>query len=213
MFASPPEQSLEWKEDGVVGAHKFIKRLWKLYVENALCESTVIDLSKLQGEQKKLFAKTHETIQKVSDDYGRRHMFNTAIAAIMELSNSITKFKVNNDCDKQVIKFALDQAIILLSPVAPHMTQALWQAAGNKILIVDQSWPEVDEAALVKDEVLIILQVNGKTRGKISVAADASKDAIEALAMENENVTKFVEGKTVRKVIVVPGRLVNIVAN
>jgi leucyl-tRNA synthetase len=213
MFASPPEQSLEWKDDGVVGAHKFIKRLWKLYVENALCESITIDLDKLQGEQKKLFAKAHETIAKVTDDYGRRHMFNTAIAAIMELTNAITKFNVKDDLDKQVVKFALDQAIILLSPVAPHMTQALWQAAGNKTLIVDQPWPLVDEAALVKDEVLIILQVNGKTRGKISVAADANKDAIEALAMENENVSKFIDGKTVRKIIVVPGRLVNIVAN
>jgi len=213
MFASPPEQSLEWKEDGVVGAHKFIKRLWKLYVENAMCESSAVELSKLSGEQKKLFAKTHETIAKVSDDYDRRHMFNTAIASIMELTNAIAKFKVTDDIDKQVIKFALDQAIILLSPVVPHMTQALWQAAGNESLIVDQSWPEVDEAALVKDEVLIILQVNGKTRGKISVAADASKNAIEELAMENENVAKFIEGNTVRKVIVVPGRLVNIVAN
>jgi leucyl-tRNA synthetase len=213
MFASPPEQSLEWKDDGVVGAHKFIKRLWKLYTENGLVQATAIDLNQLSREQKSLYGKAHQTIAKVSDDFGRRHMFNTAIAAIMELTNAIAKFKVNDALDKAVIKFALDQAIILLSPVVPHVTQALWQAAGNTNLIVDQPWPQVDEAALVQDEVLIILQVNGKTRGKISVSADASKADIETLALANENVVKFIEDKTVRKVIVVPGRLVNVVAN
>lgn len=213
MFASPPEQSLEWREDGVHGAHKFIKRLWKLYVENALFVAEPLDTSSFSAGQKLLYAKTHETIAKVSDDYGRRHMFNTAIAAVMELTNAITKFAVNDELDKAVVKHALDNAIILLSPVAPHMAQALWKLSGQSELIVDVSWPEVDEAALVKDEVLIILQVNGKMRGKVSVAADASKEAIETLAKENENVSKFIEGKTIRKVIVVPGRLVNIVAN
>ncbi|TQV85451.1 leucine--tRNA ligase [Aliikangiella coralliicola] len=215
MFASPPEQSLEWREDGVHGAHKFIKRLWKLYVDYALVDVKPVDLKTLSGKQKKLYSKTHETIAKVSDDYGRRHAFNTAIAAIMELTNAISKFDADdqNEMDKAVVKHALDNAIILLSPVAPHMAQALWQASGKETLIVDQAWPQVDEAALVKDEILIILQVNGKVRGKVSVAADASKDEIESLAMENENVAKFVEGKTVRKVVVVPGRLVNIVAN
>ena len=149
----------------------------------------------------------------MTDDYGRRHSFNTAIAAIMELTNAIAKFAVNDEQDKAVIKHALDHAIILLSPVAPHMAQALWEAAGKEKLIVDEAWPQADEAAMVKDEVLIVLQVNGKVRSKVSVAADASKDQIEAMALEDENVAKFIEGKTVRKVIVVPGRLVNIVAN
>ncbi len=213
MFAAPPEQSLEWREDGVHGAHKFIKRLWKLYMENALQEVGEIDLAKLSAEQKALYGKTHETIAKVSDDYHRRHAFNTAIAAIMELTNAIAKFEVNNNDDKAVIKHALDHAVILLSPVTPHMAQALWQAANKPCMIIDEKWPQVDEAALVKDEVLMILQVNGKMRGKVNIAADASKEAIEAMALENENVKKFIEGNTVRKVIVVPGRLVNIVAN
>ena len=213
MFAAPPEQSLEWRDDGVHGAHKFIKRLWKLYIENALIETPAFALSDLSAEQKTLYGKTHETIAKVSDDYERRYSFNTAIAAVMELTNAIAKFKVTSDIDKAVVKHALDNAIILLSPVTPHMAQALWQTAGKSQLIVDEAWPEVDQAALVKDEALIILQVNGKVRGKISVAADASKDEIEALALENENVKKFTEGQTIRKVIVVPGRLVNIVAN
>ncbi|MCW9016148.1 MAG: class I tRNA ligase family protein, partial [Kangiellaceae bacterium] len=213
MFASPPEQSLEWREDGVHGAHKFIKRIWKLYVDNALQEAGEVDLEKLSSEQKALYGKTHETIAKVSDDYARRHSFNTAIASIMELTNAIAKFEVKNEQDTAVIKHALDHAILLLSPVAPHMAQALWQTAGKEKLIVDEDWPQADNAAMVKDEVLIVLQVNGKVRSKVSVAADASKEQIEAIALENENVAKFVEGKTVRKVIVVPGRLVNIVAN
>ncbi|TQV73968.1 leucine--tRNA ligase [Aliikangiella marina] len=213
MFASPPEQSLEWRDDGVQGAHKFIKRLWKLYVENALIEKTAITLADLNKEQKALFSKTHQTIAKVSDDYGRRHSFNTAIAAIMELTNAIAKFEVSSEQDGAVIKFALDTAVLLLSPVAPHMAQALWQAAGYHNLIVDEPWPVHDETALVKDVVTIVLQVNGKLRGKIEVAADASKEEIEALAKDDENVAKHIEGKTIRKVIVVPGRLVNIVAN
>jgi len=213
MFAAPPEQSLEWREDGVHGAHKFIKRLWKLFVENALVETSEFTLDSLSSEQKALYGKTHETIAKVSDDYDRRHSFNTAIAAVMELTNAIAKFDAKDDLDKAVVKHALENAIILLSPVAPHMAQALWEASGKDKLIVDEIWPEVDEAALVKDEVLIVLQVNGKVRDKISIAADASKDAIEAMAIDNENVKKFTEGKTIRKVIVVPGRLVNIVAN
>lgn len=213
MFASPPEQTLEWRDDGVHGAHKFIKRLWKLYVENVEADTIDIDFQTLSAEQKGLYGKTHETIEKVSDDIGRRYSFNTAIAAIMELTNAISKFAVNDAIDKAVIKHALENAIILLSPVTPHMAQALWQNSGKQNLIVDEPWPQVNEAALVKDEVLIILQVNGKMRGKVSVAADASKDEIETLAKENENVIKFIEGKTIRKVIVVPGRLVNIVAN
>jgi len=167
----------------------------------------------LTPEQKKLYSKTHETIGKVSDDYERRYAFNTAIASIMELTNAIGKFNIETDDDKQVVKYALKQAIILLSPVTPHMAQALWQASEREELIVDQAWPQVDEKALVKDEILYILQVNGKMRGKINVDADVDKKTIESLALENENVAKFVEGKTIRKVIVVPGKLINIVAN
>lgn len=213
MFAAPPEQSLEWREDGVHGAHKFIKRLWKLYNDHALVAASDIDLASLSSQQKALFSKTHQTIAKVTDDYERRHAFNTAIAAIMELTNAVAKFEVKDELDQAVIKHALDHAIILLSPVAPHMTQALWHLSGNAGLIVDQPWPKFDEAALVKDEVTIVMQVNGKLRGKIEVAADASKADIEALALADENVSKHIEGKTVRKVIVVPGKLINIVAN
>ncbi len=215
MFASPPEQTLEWKDDGVHGAYKFLRRLWKAYTGNALNEATTFSLKELNKQQKELYRKTNETIEKVTDDYDRRHSFNTAIAATMELVNAIVKFlSVDaSGLDKSVIKHALDTAVLLLSPVVPHICQELWSLSGHSEMIVDAKWPVCDKAALTKDEILIILQVNGKTRGKIEVAADLDKDAIEALAMQDENVKKFIDGKTVRKVIVVPGRLINIVAN
>jgi len=213
MFASPPEQTLEWREDGVNGAHKFLRRLWKLYIENGLEVYSAIDLASLNKDQKSLYRKTNETIEKVTDDYQRRHSFNTAIAAIMELVNAVIKFESSDKQSQSVVKHALDTAVLLLSPVVPHICQELWQLSGKETLVVDANWPVCDKASLTKDEILIILQVNGKTRGKIEVAADLDKAAIEALALEDENVVKFIDGKTVRKIIVVPGRLVNIVAN
>ncbi len=219
MFASPPEQTLEWKDDGVHGAYKFLRRLWKVYTENALIEETAFSIKDLNKQQKELYRKTNETIEKVSDDYERRHSFNTAIAATMELVNAIVKFSNSeiNEIDKSVIKYALDTTVLLLSPVVPHICQELWSlsgtVSGRAEIIVDAKWPVCDKAALSKDEILIILQVNGKTRGKIEVATDLDKEAIETLAMQDENVKKFIEGKIVRKVIVVPGRLINIVAN
>lgn len=215
MFASPPEQTLEWKDDGVHGAYKFLRRLWKAYTENALIDETAFSVKNLNKQQKELYRKTNQTIEKVSDDYDRRHSFNTAIAATMELVNAIVKFlsPESSETDKAVIKHALDTTVLLLSPVVPHICQELWSLSEKTEMIVDAKWPVCDKAALTKDEILIILQVNGKTRGKIEVSADLNKDAIENLALQDENVQKFVDGKTVRKVIVVPGRLVNIVAN
>ncbi len=213
MFASPPEQTLEWKEDGVNGAFKFLKRLWKIYNDYALVKSVAFKLDELNKSQKEIYRKTNLTIEKVTDDYQRRHSFNTAIAAVMELINAVAKAQVKESLDKAVVKHALDTVVLLLSPVVPHISQELWQLSGHVELVVDAKWPSCDKKALTKDEVLIILQVNGKTRGKIEVSASSTKEAIEALAMQDENVIKFVDGKTVRKVIVVPGRLVNIVAN
>jgi len=214
MFASPPEQTLEWKDDGVHGAYKFLRRLWKAFNENALeVDASQINIVELNKEQKALYRKTNETIEKVSDDYERRHSFNTAIAATMELVNAIIKFEASTELDKAVVKHALDITVLLLSPVVPHISQELWSLSGRDTLIINEEWPICDKNSLTKDEMLIILQVNGKTRGKIEVAADADKESIEKLAMKDENVIKFIEGKTVRKVIVVPGRLINIVAN
>jgi len=215
MFASPPEQTLEWSDDGVHGSYKFLRRLWKAYTENALIEPSEFSLKDSTKSQKELYRKTNQTIEKVTDDYERRHSFNTAIAAVMELTNAIVKFSssMSDDEDKNIIKHALDTAVLLLSPVVPHICQELWHLSGRNELIVDADWPTCDEDALARDEMLIIIQVNGKTRGKMEVAADADKGVIEKLALQDENVVKFVDGKTVRKVIVVPGRLVNIVAS
>lgn len=218
MFAAPPEQSLEWRDDGVNGAYKFIKRLWNLTIQHLQQadqsnQQQPIKMAELSDQQKQLYAKTHQTIAKVTDDFARRHSFNTAIAATMELINSISKFAVNDKKDQQLMNYALDKTLIMLSPIIPHMTQALWQLAARKNLIVDESWPKVDEAALIKEQLVYMLQVNGKLRGKIQVDASTAQQEVESLAKQHENVAKFIQQKTIRKIIFVAGRLVNIVAN
>ncbi len=210
MFAAPPEQSLEWNDSGVEGASRFIKRLWRQvaeHVEGGL--PAALDTGSLDDNAKALRRKTHETIQKVSDDYGRRHTFNTAIAAVMELINDVSRF----EGDAAVKQEALEAAVLLLAPIIPHAAHALWQALGHDDTVLTAAWPSVDESALVKDSIELVVQVNGKVRAKLNVPANADKDAVEALAKDEPNVQKFTEGKTIRKVIVVPGKLVNIVAN
>jgi len=218
MFTSPPEQTLEWSDAGVEGAHRFVKRVYKL--ANDLVESTqgvdISDLSKLtlNADQKKLRRELHKTIAKVTDDIGRRNTFNTAIAAIMELMNHLGKAKLNSDEDKAVMQEAVRAVVLMLTPITPHLCHHLWQAVGgSNVNVEDASWPIVDESALVEDEKLIIVQVNGKVRAKITVAADASKEDVEALGLNDESVLKFTDGNTIRKVIYIPGKLLNIVAN
>ncbi|MCW3480277.1 leucine--tRNA ligase [Neisseriaceae bacterium JH1-16] len=212
MFAAPPDQSLEWSDAGVEGAFRFLKRLWKSVGEHA--DAGVTDKyssGELSAGQKELRFKLHSTIQKVADDYGRRQQFNTAIAAVMELLNVYDKADKSDATGRAVAQEVLESAVILLAPIVPHITEALWGELRPGSQLLDQAWPKVDEAALVKSELELMIQVNGKLRGSITVPADAGKDAIEAAAMANENVQKFMEGKPAKKVIVVPGRLVNIV--
>ncbi len=214
MFAAPPDQSLEWSESGVEGANRFLRRLWRVVAEHvAAGPAPVLDAAALDDAQKKLRGKTHQTIAKVSDDIGRRYTFNTAIAACMELMNEIGKLKDDSDNARAVRQEALEAVVLMLSPIVPHITHALWQALGHDEAIVDARWPEPDESALVQDTIQIVFQVNGKVRGKMEIPADLPREEVEKLALENPNVQKFIDGKTVRKVIVVPGRLVNIVAN
>ena len=214
MFASPPEQTLEWQDSAVEGSLKFLRRLWKLVHNHVQKGETVaIDAVSLNGDQKALRRKTHETIAKVTDDYERRYTFNTAIAAIMELLNQTAKAEESSEQDRAVMQEALEAAVLLLSPITPHICTELWTALGHDTDVVNADWPKADKAAMVQDEKLIIVQVNGKVRAKITVAASASKDEVEALALANDNVHNFIDGLTVRKVIVVPGKLVNIVAN
>lgn len=218
MFTAPPEQSLEWNDAGVDGSSRFLRRLWSLAyrhtsnVEQA-SNTTTLDKDSLSSELKAIRRKTHETIAKVTDDIERRQTFNTAIAAVMELCNELNKFEDSTPQGLAVTQEALESVILCLSPIVPHIAHALWQELGHTDNIADATWPVVDESALTKDEIGIVVQVLGKKRAEITVSTNASDKDIEQAALAHPNVEKFIEGKTVRKVIVVPGRLVNIVAN
>jgi leucyl-tRNA synthetase len=214
MFAAPPEQSLEWNEAGVEGMARFLRRFWREVLTHvAQPDHPEVDPSKLDAGQKALRRQLHETIQKVSDDFGRRHAFNTAIAALMELLNALGKFTDQSEQGRAVRHEALETMVLLLNPVVPHVSHALWQALGHaQAVLDDQPWPKVDPAALVRDTLTLAVQVNGKLRATIELAANASKEEAEALARAQPNVAAFLEGQTVRKVIVVPGKIVNIVA-
>ncbi len=212
MFAAPPEQALEWSDDGVAGSFRFLKRFWHAVDEHvASGEVADLDPTSLDDGQKDLRRKTHQTIAKISDDIGRRHSFNTAVAAVMELLNAITRFEDETPVGRAVVREALESAVLMLSPMAPHICHALWKSLGHANAPVDEAWPVVDESALEIDTIEIVVQVNGKLRGRISVAADADRDTVGELALADPNVQRFVEDKEVRKTIVVPGRLVNIV--
>jgi len=216
MFAAPPEQTLEWHDSGVEGASRFLRKLWKTVHGHIAAGdgSSEIDVDSLSDKQQQLRRKTHETIQKVSDDYGRRQTFNTAVAAVMELLNEVGKIAERDSANGLAVeREALQAAVMLLAPVTPHISHALWRALGNSGELVDAEWPQVDEKALVRSSITLVVQVNGKLRAKLEVPADTDKKTLELKALADENVVKFTEGKTVRKVIVVPGKLVNIVAN
>ena len=214
MFAAPPEQTLEWSDEGVSGAHRFLRKLWKMVHEHLETNISVsLNIDNLNQQQQDLRRKTHETINKVNDDFGRRNTFNTAIAAVMELLNDVAKHNSAETQSVAVRHEALTSAVLLLSPIAPHICHALWQALGHSESVADAKWPAVDEKALVRSSITLVLQVNGKVRGKIEVAADISKQDIEKIALADKNVQRFIEGSTIRKIIVVPGRLINIVAN
>ncbi|MDC7709193.1 leucine--tRNA ligase [Vogesella indigofera] len=212
MFAAPPEQSLEWSDAGVEGAFRFLKRLWKLSREHVAAGiTTAYAGGELNASQKELRFKLHSTIQKVADDYGRRLQFNTAIAAVMELLNTFDKADTSGDVGRAVAQEVLEAVTVLLSPIVPHITEAIWSELQPGTELLAQAWPQVDESALVKSEIELMVQVCGKLRGSVTVAADAGKDVIEAAALAHDNVIKFMEGKPAKKIIVVPGRLVNIV--
>ncbi|MFT4940182.1 MAG: leucyl-tRNA synthetase [Paraglaciecola sp.] len=214
MFAAPPEQTLEWVDSGVEGAHRFVKRLWKLVQEHIAggvpAELDVASLNQTQQVTRRLL---HKTISKVTDDIGRRQTFNTAVAAIMELLNHLQKSPQQSPTDLAVMREAINAIVLLLTPIAPHMCHILWQDLGHQGDVETASWPIADEAAMVEAEKLIVVQVNGKVRAKITIAADAAKEHVEQLGLNETNVQSFIEGKTVRKVIYVPGKLLNIVAN
>ena len=219
MFAAPPEQSLEWSDAGVDGMARFLRRLWRDVHAHAvqpdhpeitalLASGTVLDAA-----QKTLRRQVHETVQKVGDDYGRRHSFNTAIAACMELLNALAKFTDLSEAGRAVRHEALESLVLLLNPVTPHASHVLWQALGHpETLLEDVPFPAADPQALLRDAVTLAVQVNGKLRTTIEAAVDAPREAVEARALAEPAVAAALDGLQVRKVIVVPGRIVNIVA-
>lgn len=217
MYAAPPEQSLEWSDSGVEGQYKFLRRLWRIvheHIEGGLTGEFNPD--QLEAEARKLHHKLHQTIGSVSDDIGRRYTFNTAIAKVRELLNMMEKMTEHleqSEAGRALKQNVLENVILMLSPIVPHITHKLWQDLGHTTAVVEEAWPQVDESALVEDSVQYVVQVNGKLRDKLEVAKDTDKHTIEKLALETPGAVRNTEGKTVRKVIVVPGKLVNIVAN
>jgi len=213
MFASAPDQSLDWSDSGVEGSYRFLKRFWKQLAEHEALALPEMNSLTLSTEQKKLRLKSHQTLAKVTDDYQRRHTFNTAIAATMELLNAVSKFAENHRdaTDHIVVQEALEFSVLMLAPIVPHFCHVAWQRLGHEGAVMNVRWPEVAESALVQDSMLIVLQVNGKLRSKIEVFRDITKEELERLALEDEIIQRFVSEGSVRKVIVVPGKLVNIV--
>jgi leucyl-tRNA synthetase len=215
MFAAPPEQSLEWNDDAVEGASRFLKRVWRLVHDEGKLDAlkawyangAKVDAGTLSDAQKKLHGEIHSLLEQANRDV-EKYQFNTVVAACMKMVNSLSQV---NDATDPVYAEGVDLLLRLLSPIVPHISHALWQSLGCEGDVLNAAWPQPDAAALVQDTIELVVQVNGKVRGKVSVAADAAKDVIEQTALADENVQRFTEGKDVVKVIVVPGRLVNVV--
>lgn len=214
MFASPPDMSLEWSDSGVEGASRFLRRVWRLAHAHVSAGSpTQLVTASLSDEQKAVRRAIHLAIKQASVDVGQHHKFNTAIAQVMTLMNVLEKAAVSSEQDRALMQEGLETVALLLAPITPHICHELWQQLGKNGPIIDAQWPQVDETALVQDSLTLVVQVNGKLRGQIEVPASATREEVEASARANENVVRFTEGLTIRKVIVVPGKLVNIVAN
>ncbi len=213
MFAAPPDQSLEWADSGVEGASRFLKRLWKACYEHvALGQIGAYSHGELNKELRQLRLQLHQTIEKVGDDYGRRHSFNTAISSVMEMMNALAKIDGTDNITRSVRQEVLQNVALLLSPIVPHICQALWAELCPASHILQATWPVADKTAMVQDTVEYVIQVNGKLRGNLQVSREADKTAIEKMTLEQTYVTKFLlEGTSVRKIIVVPNKLVNVV--
>ena len=213
MFASPADMTLEWQESGVEGANRFLKRVWRLvYEHSSRGTAPTLDLASLNEDQKALRRDVHKTIAKVTDDIGRRQTFNTAIAAIMELMNKLTRVEQDNDTNRALLNEALLAVVRMLYPFTPHASFTLWQSLGGNGDIDNAPWPQADEQAMVEDSRLVVVQINGKVRGKVTVPADATEAQVHARALQEHLVAKHLEGVTLRKVIYIPGKLLNLVA-
>jgi leucyl-tRNA synthetase len=212
MFAAPPEQSLEWSDEGVEGAFRFMKRLWKAVHQHVnLGATAALDVAALEPAQRDLRRQVHETLVKVTTDIGRRRTFNTAIAAVMELMNSLGRFEDRSPQGRAVLQEALEIVVLALSPVVPHACHSLWRELGHATAVVDERWPVADPRALERDTIEVVVQVNGKLRGRVTVPADADAGQVRAAAEADAGVQRYVEGRPVRKFVYVPGKLANLV--
>jgi leucyl-tRNA synthetase len=216
MFASPPEQTLEWSDEGVQGASRFIRRLWNAVFEHVKRgQPSRLEIGALSDAQRQMRRAAHHALAKSTDDIGRRRSFNTAIAACMELLNTVGRFDDQSDQGRAVRHEALEIITLMLAPIVPHVTHELWRSLGHERAAVDEPWPAVDESALVQESIEFVVQVNGKLRGRVRVLAGADEEAIREAALADDHVMKFVGGRTsVKRVIVVPGRqIVNVVVS
>jgi leucyl-tRNA synthetase len=212
MFAAPPEHTLEWSDEGVEGAFRFMKRLWKIvYGHLQSGPSAALDVASLDGAQRALRRQVHQTLAKVGDDIGRRRTFNTAIAAVMELLNTLIRVTDSSPQGRAVMQEALDLVVLMLSPFVPHATHAMWRALGHTTSVVDETWPEPDARALTLQTVEIVVQVNGRLRARVPVPADADEATARAAALADPGVARFVGSQVVRKLIYVRGKLLNVV--
>lgn len=213
LFAAPPEKDLDWNDQGVDGSFRFLNRIWKLVHEHldAIRGAGRVDVASLTPDERGLRRAVHKTIRKVTEDVEERFHFNTAIASVMELLNTLQAYDQSASRSSAVMKEALESVVLLMAPFVPHITEELWQNMGNSVPLSGTAWPEYDRDAVVDEELLVVVQVNGKLRSKVTVAAGIGEEELKALALADEKVLLFTEGKTVRKVIHVPGKLVNIV--
>ena len=214
MFAAPPEQSLEWSDKAVNGAYRFLRKLWTIVLNRIADISNVDDIDEddfFNDAQKELRKDTHKTIAKVSDDIGRRYTFNTAIAAIMSLSNRVSRYQIDTDLDRKVVREALESMVLLLSPIVPHICNHLWTELGHQNAVVNELWPTFNEDLMVDDTLEIVIQINGKLRARLNVAANIDEETLKELAFNEPKIAKLIAEQTIKKTIVVPGKLINIV--
>jgi leucyl-tRNA synthetase len=213
LFASPPEQTLEWSDEGAQGQYRFLRRLWKAVYDHCAAGALPArrDWGQLDGAAADLRRLTHQTLVRVGDDIARRRVFNTAIAAVMELLNAVARYNEPGDTGRAVRHEALETAVVCLSPMVPHICHVLWFALGHERALVEEPWPQPDNRALVQQTVELIVQVNGKLRGRVRVAAGADEASARAAALGDTTVQRFVGANAPRRVVYVPGKLVNIV--
>jgi leucyl-tRNA synthetase len=216
MFAAPPEKDLEWSDQGVEGSYRFLNRIWAIINRNIdpLRDNDTlkgIDHRQLDKKSLQLLRKTHQTIKRVTNNIERNYHFNTAIAALMELINEITSFQPLTAADNFVLKFSIMQAVLLLGPFAPHIAEEIWKKLGSSAGIFSETWPDWDEGLTKEDEIELVIQINGKLRNKVMIPAGLDDDAIKEQSLQDQKISEYIKGRSIKKIIVVKGKLVNIV--